>query len=195
LVGASCVAPDERVRIACFSGAIDYATNGNPIERRRCMTFTPHEIDHIAIAVTDLDAAIEAMTTLLGAKLLWRHEPKGINTSAALDLGGMLFVLEHPLTDKGIFADFLRRRGEGIHHVGVSITNLDEAMADAERSGARLLNAQLTEGARREVLVHPKSGLGVLWQMLEWKPSIRDDREARRAALRDGEVKIPGISD
>ena len=159
------------------------------------MTFRPHEIDHIALAVPDLDAAVEAMQTLLGAKLLWRNPPHGINESAALDLGGMLVVLEHPRTDQGIFAEFLRRRGPGIHHIGVSITNLDEAMADAERSGARLLNAQLTEGARREVLIHPKSGLGVLWQMLEWKPEIRDDIEARRKALREGEVKIPGISD
>jgi methylmalonyl-CoA/ethylmalonyl-CoA epimerase len=159
------------------------------------VTFRPHEIDHIALAVPDLDAAVEAMQTLLGAKLLWRNPPHGINESAALDLGGMLVVLEHPRTDQGIFAEFLRRRGPGIHHIGVSITNLDEAMADAERSGARLLNAQLTEGARREVLIHPKSGLGVLWQMLEWKPEIRDDIEARRKALREGEVKIPGISD
>lgn len=159
------------------------------------MTFRPHEIDHIALAVPDLDAAVEAMQTLLGAKLLWRNPPHGINESAALELGGMLVVLEHPRTDQGIFAEFLRRRGPGIHHIGVSVTNLDEAMADAERSGARLLNAQLTEGARREVLVHPKSGLGVLWQMLEWKPEIRDDIEARRKALREGEVKIPGISD
>jgi methylmalonyl-CoA/ethylmalonyl-CoA epimerase len=159
------------------------------------VTFRPHEIDHIALAVPDLDAAVEAMQTLLGAKLLWRNPPHGINESAALELGGMLVVLEHPRTDQGIFAEFLRRRGPGIHHIGVSITNLDEAMADAERSGARLLNAQLTEGARREVLIHPKSGLGVLWQMLEWKPEIRDDIEARRKALREGEVKIPGISD
>jgi methylmalonyl-CoA epimerase len=159
------------------------------------MGFTPAEIDHIAIAVPDLDAAVETMQTLLGAKLLWRHPPKGINASAALDLGGMLIVLEHPTTDQGIFAEFLRRRGSGIHHVGVSVTNLDDAMADAERGGARLLNAQLTEGPRREVLVHPRSGLGVLWQMMEWKPEIRDDREARRAALRTGEVRIPGISD
>jgi methylmalonyl-CoA/ethylmalonyl-CoA epimerase len=159
------------------------------------MGFTPHEIDHIAIAVPDLDAAVETMQALLGAKLLWRHPPRGINASAALELGGMLVVLEHPTTDQGVFAEFLRRRGPGIHHIGVSVTNLDEAMASAERSGARLLNQQLTEGARREVLIHPKSGLGVLWQMLEWKPEIRDDIEARRAALRDGEVKIPGISD
>jgi methylmalonyl-CoA epimerase len=159
------------------------------------MGFNPVEIDHIAIAVPDLDAAIEAATTLLGAKLLWRHEPKGINASAALELGGMLIVFEHPRTDQGVFAEFLRRRGPGIHHVGVSVSNLDEAIESAEKHEARLLNAQLDpNGVRREILVHPKSGLGVLWQMIEWKPSIRDDREARRAALRDGEVYVPGIS-
>jgi len=159
------------------------------------MGFNPIEIDHVAIAVPDLDAAIACMTQLLGAKLLWRHEPQGINASAALDMGGMLIVLEHPRTDQGIFAEFLRRRGPGIHHVGVSVTNLDEAMESAEKQEMRLMNAQLdTNSPRREVLVHPKSGLGILWQMIEWKPEIREDREARRAALRDGEVYIPGIS-
>ena len=159
------------------------------------MGFNPVEIDHIAIAVPDLDAAIEAATTLLGAKLLWRNEPKGINASAALELGGMLIVFEHPRTDQGIFAEFLRRRGPGIHHVGVSVTNLDQAIESAEKQEARLLNAQMDpNGVRREILVHPKSGLGVLWQMIEWKPEIRGDREARRAALRDGEVHVPGIS-
>jgi methylmalonyl-CoA/ethylmalonyl-CoA epimerase len=159
------------------------------------MGFNPVEIDHIAIAVPDLDAAIEAATTLLGAKLLWRNEPKGINASAALELGGMLIVFEHPRTDQGIFAEFLRRRGPGIHHVGVSVSNLDQAIESAEKQEARLLNAQMDpNGVRREILVHPKSGLGVLWQMIEWKPEIRGDREARRAALRDGEVRVPGIS-
>lgn len=160
------------------------------------MAFRTTAIDHIALAVPDLDGAIESMTTLLGATLLWRHEPKpgAANTSAALDLGGMLIVLEHPLGQDGIFAEFLRRRGPGIHHVGVSVDNLDQAMQDAEASGHRLLNAQLSEGPRREVLIHPKSGLGVLWQMIEWKPEIRDDQEARRAALRSGEVRIPGIT-
>jgi methylmalonyl-CoA/ethylmalonyl-CoA epimerase len=162
------------------------------------MGFNPIEVDHIAIAVPDLDSAIIVAETLLGAKLLWRNPPRpgAINESAAMDLGGMLIVFEHPLTDRGIFADFLRRRGQGIHHVGVSVSNLEDAIEDAERLEARVLNAQLDpNGVRREILVHPRSGLGVLWQMIEWKETIRDDQDARRAALRDGEVSIPGISE
>jgi len=96
--------------------------------------FEVEEIDPIAIAVHDLDAAIHAATTLLGAKLLWRNPPKerAINDGAVLELGGMLIVFEHPLTDRGIFAEFVKRRGEGIHHIGVSVTNLDQAMKDAD---------------------------------------------------------------
>jgi methylmalonyl-CoA epimerase len=158
--------------------------------------FDVEEIDHIAIAVPDLDAAVHAATTLLGAKLLWRHPPKerAINDGAVLELGGMLVVLELPLTDRGVFAEFLKRRGPGIHHVGVSVTNLDQAMEDAEKAGARLLNPSLDNPIRREVLVHPKAGLGVLWQMVEWNPDIRPDRERRRNALRNGEFVVPGLS-
>lgn len=160
------------------------------------MGFRVEEIDHIAIAVTDLDAAVETAQTLLGAKLLWRHPPRenAINDGAVLDLGGMLIVFEHPLGDRGVFAEFIRRRGQGIHHVGVSVTNLDQAITDAEQMQARLLNPQMDNLVRREILVHPKSGLGVLWQMIEWNPSIRGDRDRRRAALRDGEFVVPGLS-
>src|SRR5207237_4625798 len=107
--------------------------------------FDVEEIDHIAIAVPDLDAAVYAATTLLGARLLWRHPPKerAINDGAVLDLGGMLIVLEHPLGERGVFAEFLRRRGMGIHHIGVSVTNLDQAMQDAEQLEARLINPSL----------------------------------------------------
>ena len=160
------------------------------------MGFKIDEIDHIALAVPDLDAAVQAMTTLLGATLLWRHPPKerAINDGAVLDLGGMLIVLEHPLGERGVFAEFLRRRGMGIHHIGVSVTNLDEAMQDAEAAEVRLLNPSLDNPVRREVLVHPKSGLGILWQMVEWNEQIRPDRERRRAALRNGEFTVPGLS-
>jgi methylmalonyl-CoA/ethylmalonyl-CoA epimerase len=160
------------------------------------MGFEVEEIDHIAIAVPDLDAAVHAATTLLGARLLWRNPPaeRAVNDGAVLDLGGMLIVLEHPLGERGVFAEFLRRRGPGIHHVGVSVTNLDAAMQHAEDAGARLVNPSLHSDVRREVLVHPKSGLGVLWQMIEWNPSIRPDRERRRAALRNGEFTVPGLT-
>lgn len=160
------------------------------------MGFQTQEIDHIAIAVHDLDAAVETAQNLLGAKLLWRHEskPNAINDGAVLDLGGMLIVFEHPLGERGIFAEFLRRRGPGIHHIGMSVTNLDQAIKDAEQMQARLLNPSMDNDVRREILVHPKSGLGVLWQMIEWNPKIRDDRDRRRAALRDGEFVVPGLS-
>src|SRR5437660_11297425 len=146
--------------------------------------FQVEEIDHIAIAVQDLDAAIHAATTLLGAKLLWRHPPKerAINDGAVLELGGMLIVCEHPLTDRGIFADFLRRRGEGIHHVGVSVTNLDQAMKDADLAGARLLNPSLDNPIRREVLVHPKSAWASSGSW--WSGTHRSAATASAAATR-----------
>jgi len=160
------------------------------------MGFATEEIDHIAIAVPDLDTAIAAATSLLGARLLWRNPPRpgALNDGAVLELGGMLLVLEHPLGERGVFAEFLRRRGPGIHHIGLSVTNLDQAMREAEAGGARLLNPSLDNPIRREVLIHPKSALGVLWQMIEWNPAVRGDRERRRRALRDGEFTIPGLN-
>jgi len=124
---------------------------------------------------------------LLGAKLLWKTE-----NGAVLDFGGVMLVFES--AEVPVFRTFLEAHGEGIQHIGVSVTNLDEAMKDAEAMGARLLNPNLdANGPRREVLVHPRSGLGVLWQMIEWNARLVNDQPARRAALRDGEIKVPGL--
>ena len=70
------------------------------------------------------------------------------------------------------------------------------SLGENQNAAARLLGALALY--RRDpppaLLVHPKSGLGVLWQMIEWNPSIRGDRQRRRDALRNGEFSVPGLS-
>lgn len=153
------------------------------------MTFNVSGIDHIALVPHDPAASARLTQEVLGARLLWETSGGG----GVLDLGGTLLVFESPRFPPA--ERFLATRGEGIHHVGINVTNLDDGLRNAEAAGARLLNPSLEPGGvRREVLVHPKTGAGVLWQVIEWAPSIADNRERRRAALRNGEFRVPGIS-
>ncbi len=152
------------------------------------MAFNVTAVDHIALVTHDPIASAERLQSVVGAKLLWQTGGGG----AVLDLGGLLVVFEGPGFPPA--KKFLETRGEGIQHVGISVNNLDEGIAAANAQGIQLLNPGLEPGGpRREVLVHPRSGAGVLWQVIEWSPSLVNDQEARRAALRNGEIRVPGL--
>ena len=151
-------------------------------------------IDHLAICVRDLDAAIKVMEAM-GAELFSRkaNEATGL-ASAQFRWGNITITLEHPMTDEGPFAEFLRRHGEGIHHIGVDVENLDDALASLEANGMRVVNAQLEGDVRHEVLLHPKSGLGVLWQLMEWQGQYKESMEKRIEAAGEGRIDIPGAT-
>lgn len=151
-------------------------------------------IDHLAICVRDLDASIKQLEAM-GAELLMRraNEATGL-ASAQFRWGNINVTLEHPMTDQGPFAEFLRRKGEGIHHIGMDVENLNDAVAALEANEMRVVNAQLDGDVRHEVLLHPKSGLGVLWQLMEWQGDYKDDLEKRIEAAREGKIEIPGAT-
>lgn len=153
------------------------------------MAFNVTAVDHIALVTHDPIASAERLQSVVGAQLLWQTPGGGV----VLDIGGLLVVFEGPKFPPA--AQFLATKGEGIQHVGISVSNLDEGIAQAEAQGARLLNPNLDPGGvRREILVHPKSGAGVLWQVIQWAPELVNDQDARRAALRNGDVRVPGLS-
>ena len=151
-------------------------------------------IDHLAICVRDLDASIKAMEAM-GAELLFRraNEATGL-ASAQFRWGNINVTLENPMTDRGPFADFLRRHGEGIHHIGIDIESLDDAVSSLEANEMRVVNAQREGDVRHEVLLHPESGLGVLWQVMEWQGEYKDSIEKRIEAAREGRIDIPGAT-
>ena len=151
-------------------------------------------IDHLALCVRDLDASVKVMEAM-GAELLFRkaNEATGL-ASAQFRWGNITVTLENPMTDQGPFAEFLRRHGEGVHHIGIDVENLDDAVQTLEANEMRVVNAQLEGDVRHEVLLHPKSGLGVLWQLMEWQGDYKDDLEKRLQAAREGRIDIPGAT-
>ncbi len=126
-------------------------------------------IDHIGIAVSDLDEALVLYRDLLGLELERTEEVPGENVRVAfLKLArsgcpGHLELLA-PLSDEGAIAKFIAKKGPGLHHVAVAAENIEIVMERCRQAGIRLLDETPRTGAggKKIVFMHPKSGGGVL---------------------------------
>lgn len=129
-------------------------------------------VDHIGIAVRDLDEGIALYRDLLGLELERVEEVPGQNVRVAflkLDRTGSVGHVEllAPLSDQGPLADFLAKRGPGLHHIAVAARDLDELRERCRSAGLQVLGEQTRAGAsgKAVVFLHPKSAQGVLLEL------------------------------
>jgi methylmalonyl-CoA/ethylmalonyl-CoA epimerase len=144
-------------------------------------------IDHIAVAVKDVDAGIARYQTILGAELVEKAELSimGNRMSAAyLKVGDGLIVLDGALEPDGFIAKFIERRGEGLHHLGIVVDDLDGYVAELEAAGVRIAHRESLGPLRREILLSPRDLCGVVVQVIEWKEGDAPTPEERIARLR-----------
>lgn len=130
-------------------------------------------LDHVGIAVHDLDAAILGYEERYGVKPLHRDVvvEQGVE-EAMLPVGGSFVQLLMPLSDDSPVGRFLAQRGEGLHHVAFAVADIDLALAHLAAEGARLIDAVARTGARgaRIAFVHPRDLLGTLIELVELPP-------------------------
>jgi catechol 2,3-dioxygenase-like lactoylglutathione lyase family enzyme len=139
-------------------------------------------VDHIAIAVRDVDATLEAYTRILGVELITRGriEMGGMKADAAyLKLGDCVLVLDGAVDPNGFLRKFVDTRGEGLHHLGVVVDDLDGFVADLEAKGVRIPHRESFGDSRREVLLSPKDLAGVVMQVIEWTDKDCPDEASR----------------
>ena len=127
-------------------------------------------VDHVAIAVKNLDEALKLYEDLFGAK------PSKIETlpqqgvkAALLPMaeGGEIELLE-PIDPQGGVAKFLECRGEGIHHICFEVENVDQELCRLADKGAQLIDKQGRLGLVGKVgFIHPKSTKGVLIELAQ----------------------------
>jgi methylmalonyl-CoA/ethylmalonyl-CoA epimerase len=132
------------------------------------MTLKPKGLDHVAIAVKDLDRAIEFYQETLGLELCEREEVAEQQVIIAmLGRGAGRIELICPTNDNTGVARFLEKRGEGLHHVCFEVEDLEAAIAELRRQGARLIDQEPRPGAggARVAFVHPQSMRGVLTEL------------------------------
>jgi len=124
------------------------------------------EIDHVAIAVSDLDAAAERYSRALGAEAARETvESEGVNV-AIMRLGGARVELISPIGEGGPIAAFIKKRGEGIHHMALRTDDIDAEVSRMEGCGLRFLG-KVRDGSEgtRVTFIHPKSLNGVLTEL------------------------------
>ena len=130
----------------------------------------PYNLDHVAIAVADLDEAIPRFEALYGAVAGDRErvETQGVE-EVMIPMGGSHIQLIAPLGDDTPVGRFLARRGEGLHHVAFAVSDIETALEHVRGAGGRLVDEEPRIGGRgaRIAFVHPKSWGGTLVELVE----------------------------
>jgi methylmalonyl-CoA epimerase len=126
-------------------------------------------LDHLVVAVKDIDAAVARYETIYGAPVSDRSE----NAAAGMKMAffrfeGSYVELVSNLGDEGPIARRLADRGEGVHLVAMKVDNLEETLADLRAKGVRLVgDPGAGSPVRGQVFVHPSETGGVLTQLVQ----------------------------
>ena len=127
-------------------------------------------IDHVGIAVRDLDAAVEWYQRMFGAAVAHREriESDGVD-EALLRVGDGYVQLLTPFADTSPLAKYMERNGEGIHHVGYRVADCAEVLEAVKREGARVVDEHPRTGSRGTTVafMHPKTAFGTLIELVE----------------------------
>lgn len=128
------------------------------------------KLDHLGIAVPDLDAALEFWRDALGLELVDVEvvESEGVRT-AFLPVGDASIELLEPMDETGVIARHIERRGPGIHHICMKVDGLQGHLDRLDGSDIRLVDRQPRPGAhgKNVAFIHPKSTGGVLLELAE----------------------------
>jgi len=127
-------------------------------------------LDHIAIAVPDLQAAIRRFAEDLGLKLEGTEDvPSAQTTTAFFPVERTRIELVHPLDGQGPIAKFLDKKGGGLHHLCFATDDIEADTARLKARGYQFLSAQPIAGAHgtRVIFIHPKSAGGVLIELAQ----------------------------
>ena len=130
----------------------------------------PYNLDHVAIAVTDLDGALGEYYRLYGAEPLYREvvAEQGVE-EAMIAVGGSFIQLLQPLSAESPVGAFLAKRGEGLHPTAPAVDDIESALGHLKAEGARLVDEEPRVGGRgaRRAVVRPIEFAGALIELVE----------------------------
>jgi methylmalonyl-CoA/ethylmalonyl-CoA epimerase len=129
-------------------------------------------VDHVALVVNDIERAAEFYRNIFKLDLVMglSYPPDGVHANLVFSLGpeNELEFLG-PLGDSGLVVDFLKKHGEGIHHLAIEVTDIDQATSRLEQNGIRIFGRMDFKGMRFSFM-HPASTLRVGMQLMQRKP-------------------------
>jgi methylmalonyl-CoA epimerase len=127
-------------------------------------------IDHVGVAVEDLDGALELYEGTFGMPVAHREtvEEQGVE-AVLLDVGDCHVELLSPLGPDTPVGKFLERKGPGLHHVAYRVDDIEAALAQLKDDGVELIDAEPRTGIRnsRVAFVHPKATGSVLTEIVQ----------------------------
>jgi methylmalonyl-CoA epimerase len=129
-------------------------------------------IDHIGIAVSNLQESLSFWETSLGIELHGIEEVAEQHVRTAfLPVGGTEIELLEPTRPDSTVARFIEKRGEGLHHIAIRVDDIEVALAELKAKGVQLIDETPRNGAggSRIAFVHPKATHGVLLELCERK--------------------------
>src|SRR3954469_998623 len=137
-------------------------------------------IDHVGIAVNDLEQAVELYTTTFGLTVVARetHEDQGVNEAmlvvhdgkdSATALGGSYVQLLEPTRPDSPVGKFLEAKGPGVHHIGYGVADVATALDEIGGKGIRLVDQRPRHGSMGASIafLHPKDLGGVLTELVQ----------------------------
>ena len=130
------------------------------------------QIDHLGIAVKSL-AAAKAIYETLGLSVSPEETVEHEHVRLVMvPVGESRLELLEPTSDDSAIAKFIAKRGEGLHHVSLRVSNLTAAVERLKHDGVRFVSDEIKAGAggHRYVFVHPSSAGGVLLELVEAQP-------------------------
>jgi methylmalonyl-CoA/ethylmalonyl-CoA epimerase len=128
------------------------------------------EIDHVAIAVSDLEGAVAYYRDTFGAEVEHREvvDSDGVE-EALLRVADSYIQLLTPIRDDSPVAKYLEKKGEGLHHIGYRVADCATALQSVKDQGHRVIDEQPRPGSRGTTVafVHPKTAFGTLIELVQ----------------------------
>jgi methylmalonyl-CoA/ethylmalonyl-CoA epimerase len=127
-------------------------------------------IDHIGVAVEDLDGAVKLYSESFGMREQHRETIEAFDVEAVLlEVGEGHVELLKPLSGESGIGKFLERNGPGLHHVAYQTSDIDSALEQVKAAGIDLIDKEPRRGIRgsRVAFLHPKATGGVLTELVE----------------------------
>jgi len=131
---------------------------------------TIKRIDHVALVVEDIDAALSFWRDALGLELDHIQDvPREKSAIAFLPLGGTEVELVQPTSDDSGVAKYLAKRGPGMHHICLEVDDITGMLAHLKENGVQLIHEEPVtgDGGKKYAFIHPKAAFGVLVELYE----------------------------
>ena len=128
------------------------------------------KINHVAVAVNDIDASLTFWRDALGLELAeLRDVPAEVAQIAFLPVGGTEVELVRPTTEDSGLAKYIAKNGAGLHHLCLETDDIEAMLAQLKEKGIQLINESPRMGAdgKKYAFIHPKSTGGVLVELYQ----------------------------